>query len=69
MVRIYVDGVERASKADTIGSIANGKPLTFSGSTESGGGWSMSEVAIDDVAIYSKALSALEIRGHAAQYR
>lgn len=66
--RLFVNGVEVGTGTDTAGSIANVRPLTLSGHTpEAGGcGWGMSRVDLDDVAIYAKALSSLEIKGHAA---
>lgn len=70
-LRLFVNGIEVGSAVDTVGSIANTRSLTFSGHTpEAGGcGWGMSQVDMDDIAIYSKALNPLEIAGHASQYQ
>lgn len=64
VIKLYVNGQEVASEVDNIGSIANTQPLTFHGALQSMCDWGMSEITLDEVAIYDRVLSADEIQCH-----
>jgi hypothetical protein len=64
-LKLFVNGEEVASVLDNVvGSIANTMPLTFHGYVGGGCGWGMSEITMDEVAIYDRVLSEGEIQQH-----
>jgi hypothetical protein len=63
-IMLFVNGVEVASVVDDVGSISNTQPLTFHGALPSSCHWGMSEIALDEVAVYDGVLSAAEIEQH-----
>ena len=58
-IRLYVNGVQVASRAQTGAMTASSDPLTIGGNTYSGEHWAG---MIDEVRIYSRALSASEVQ-------
>ncbi len=61
---LYVNGEQMANAIDTIGSITNTQPLTFHGGLQSRCDWGMSEITLDEVAIYNRCLTPVEIQQH-----
>jgi len=65
LIRLFVNGEEVASALDNIiGDISNMEPLVFHGVSSGGCGWGMSEITMDEVAIYDRPLSEAEIQQH-----
>lgn len=67
-LKFYINGVEIGSVIDSEGSIASSQPLTFHGALLSSCDWGMSEISLDEVRIYNRAISMAEVQALYNEY-